>query len=185
MHMFRVLAAAAALVITGLSGAAKAAWLDLAEGTYSVTLTCTVSQDNVIPCPSTINGTFTVAGDGLSFMEFTVNGQLFSGDPTDEVAQSAIVDDQRSTLSLTPYAFLSIRNDLSIPFGLADHEWVYCDHEDPNIAGCLLRTGGTWVATLVPSNVPEPAGLGLVALGLALAVRRRAWRAVRPRSAAA
>ena len=143
---------------------AGATWLDLSDGTYNVTLTCGFST--VIACPSQITGTMTISGAGASAMNFFVNGQVFNGDPVDSLESVPnVIDDQESAISLNPFAFLYLRNDLSIPnpFGLSDHYWVYCNSISPTT--CTPDTDGSWTATLVGA-VPEPATLALLAVGL-------------------
>jgi PEP-CTERM motif len=162
--MTRTVAGILALLAMVLPFPAGATWLDLSDGTYNVTLTCGFST--VITCPSQITGTMTVSGAGLSAMNFVVNGQLFSGDPVDSLFTIPNqIDDQQSEISLTPFAFLYLRNDLSIPnpFGLSDHYWVYCNSVDAT--DCTPNTDGSWTATLVGA-VPEPATLALLAVGL-------------------
>jgi len=162
--MTRTVAGIFALLAMVLPFPASATWLDLSDGTYNVTLTCVFSS--VIACPSQITGTMTVSGAGLSAMNFVVNGQLFSGDAVDSLFTIPNqIDDQQSEISLNPFAFLYLRNDLSIPnpFGLSDHYWVYCNSVDAT--DCTPNTDGNWTATLVGA-VPEPATLALLAVGL-------------------
>ena len=160
----RTVAGIFALLAMVLPFPAGATWLDLANGTYNVTLTCVFSS--VIVCPTQITGTITVSGAGLSAMNFVVNGQVFNGDPVDSLFTIPnVIDDQQSQFSLDPFAFLYLRNDLSIPnpFGLSDHYWVYCNSISPTT--CTPDTDGSWTATLVGA-VPEPATLALLAVGL-------------------
>jgi len=114
----------AALVLNAaVPDAARASFLDLANGTYNVTLTCTFSS--VIACPSTIDGTISISGTDVTFMDFTVNGQLFSGDPIEGVFTNLpTADYEYANIELSPFAFFSLRNDLSVSFGPADHWWV-------------------------------------------------------------
>jgi hypothetical protein len=152
--MIGAIASVLAFLLTALPLPASATWLDLSDGTYNVTLSCVFSS--VIACPSQIAGTMTINGNGASAFNFTVNGQLFSGDPVDSLFTIPnSIDDQVSTISLTPFAFLYLRNDLSImnPFGLADHYWIYCNNFTPTT--CTPNTDGNWTASLV-NSAPEP-----------------------------
>ena len=162
--MTRKVAGIFALLAMMLPFPASATWLDLSNGTYNVTLTCVFSS--VIACPTQITGTITVSGAGLSAMNFVVNGQVFNGDPVDSLFTIPnVVDDEQSQISLNPFAFLYLRNDLSIPnpLGLSDHYWFYCNNFDAT--HCTPNTDGNWTATLVGA-VPEPATLLLLAVGL-------------------
>lgn len=174
MHMSRWLAGAAMAIglAFGAPHDARADWLGLADGSYDVTLTCVISN---VPCPSQVEGTVTIDGAGASFMSVTFNGEVFSGDPTDDVFQNSIAHYQTSTLSHSPYSFLSLRFDLTLPnpFIQDDQWWAYCVNQgNPN--SCTPATNGTWEATL--AAVPEPAALALVAAGLAGIGLRRAVR---------
>ncbi|MBC7780392.1 MAG: hypothetical protein H7125_09840 [Proteobacteria bacterium] len=171
------LASLLALACTAFVPAAHAAWLDLADGSYILTLTCTSSS--VLNCPSLIQGSLTIDGAGASFLEATVNGELFSGDPLDTTFSSATSDFQLSTLLNSPVSFLSIRNDLSLPnsFGLPDHWWNYCENSGPGT--CSPNTFGSWVVTPVQvSTVPLPSSLGLLLAGVVAlgAIHRKAVR---------
>lgn len=163
MNSLRYLVALAAIAVPALPGIAQATWLDLPDGNYQLTLNCTVSS--VIACPSSISGTATVSGSGLSAMDFTVNGQLFSGDPVDGVFTNSLADYQYSLITLSPFSFLSIRNNLSLQFGPDDHWWVYC--HNTGVDTCSPGTSGNWVATPL-NEAPEPITIGLLGLGLAL-----------------
>lgn len=148
-----------------MSSSAHATWLGLADGTYDVTLTCVIST--VIPCPSTIQGTMTIAGAGASAFDFTVNGQHFIGDPSDGTATGSFGTDQFSTLDLSPFSFVSLQDFLSGNFpGLTQDSWAYCNNFDPT--SCTPDTAGNWTATAAQTQaVPEPATITLVGFGLA------------------
>jgi hypothetical protein len=166
MRMLRSLAVAALSVgaaLCALSDSARAAWLGLDDGTYDVTLSC--ASSTVIACPSQIQGTVTIAGAGASFLSYTVNGEVFSGDPTDGVHTTATADFQFSMLTNSPFSFADLRFDLSIPnpFIADDQWWVYCNNVGQN---CTPATFGTWRAVEV-ADVPEPFTLALLAAGLA------------------
>lgn len=146
-----------------LPASAHATWLDLGDGTYSLTLNCT--QSSVISCPSSTSGSIVVNGAGLSFMDFTVNGQQFVGDPADDVFSllpTAEYEDSR--IGLSPFAFLSLRNNLSVQFSgsPADHWWVYCNNNSPTT--CQPNTVGSWTAS--PVQTPEPISMSLIAIGI-------------------
>jgi hypothetical protein len=174
MRMLRSLAVAVLAFGAGfgaLPNAAKADWLGLADGTYDVTLTCVLSS--VIPCPSQFQGTVTIEGAGATFLSYTVNGELFSGDPTDGVFTNSVADFQYSRLENVPFSFADLRLDLSTPNPQIpdDQWWVYCDNVSSST--CTPAAAGTWSAVAV-AEVPEPFTLALFAAGLAgLGFRRR------------
>ena len=144
-----------------IPASAHATWLDLGDGTYNVLLNCT--QSSVISCQSSINGSIVVSGAGLSFMDFTVNGQHFSGDPTDVVFSSLPdAEYENSRISLSPFAFLDLRNNLSVQFGPSDHWWVYCNNTSPST--CQPNTTGSWTAS--PVQAPEPISISLIGTGI-------------------
>jgi len=177
MRMLRSLAVAAFAIAAGFGvvpGTAKADWLGLADGTYDVTLTCTNST--LLACPLQIAGTLTIAGAGASFMDFTINGQVFSGDPEDGVHTVAnTVHYEYADLTNTPFSVLGLRLDLSIPnpFVADDQWWFYCNPSPSGPDFCQPSTLGTWEA-MATAAVPEPVALALFAIGLAgLGLRRR------------
>jgi len=150
--LFTVLALA---IAAATSPSARATWLDLADGTYNVTLSCTFSL--VLSCPTDIHGTMTISGAGATAFDFTVNGQLFLGDPVDELATDGVTfDNQHSRLDLSPLSSLTIGNDLTIqnPFIPFDHWWAYC-RNNPGTDACFPDTVGSWTA----SPAPAPAAI--------------------------
>lgn len=173
MRMTRLIAVAALAISAGLgalSSAAKAGWLGLTDGTYDVTLTCVVSS--VIPCPSQFQGTVTIEGAGATFLSYTVNGELFSGDPTDGVFTNSVADFQYSRLENSPFSFADLRLDLSTPNPQIpdDHWWVYCDNVSSST--CTPAAAGSWSA-VAAAEVAEPFTLALFAAGLAGLCRGR------------
>ena len=150
---------------------AGATWLGLNDGTYDVTLSCVTST--VIPCPSTIHGTMTIAGAGATDFDFTVNGQVFDGAPSNGTATTTLFGtDEFSVLDLSPVSFLSLQDFSTGGFpGLTQQSWGYCNNFDAT--SCTPATDGNW-------TVPEPPGVALFVLGLiALAGamhRRGVWR---------
>jgi hypothetical protein len=163
----------APLIVAAMPQSAQATWLGLADGTYDVTLSCLFSS--VISCPTDIHGTMTIGGSGASAFDFTVNGQHFVGDPANSVATNGVYTDQFSSLMLSPFSFLSLINDLTPnPFGLpTPHWWGYCNNFDAT--HCTPDTNGGWTADQIAA-APEPASLGLLALGFAAVL---GWRRVR------
>ena len=155
------------------SSPASATWLGLADGTYDVTLSCVFST--VIACPSTINGTLTIAGSAATAFDFVVNGQAFVGVPTNDTVSTAVGTDEVSFLDLAPFSFLSLQHFLTGGFpGLSPDSWIYCNNFDPT--HCTPATDGNWTA----AAVPEPPATALFVLGLGMMV---AGRVARRRSA--
>lgn len=150
--------------VGAMSSPASATWLGLADGAYNVTLSCVTSS--VIPCPSTIHGTMTIAGAGATAFNFLVNGQAFVGVPTNGTATTVLFGtDEFSTLDLSPFSFLSLQNFLTGGFpGLTQQSWAYCNNFSPT--SCTPATDGNWTA----AAVPEPPGLALFVLGLGIMV---------------
>jgi hypothetical protein len=147
--------------VDAMSSPASATWLGLADGTYNVTLSCVTSS--VIPCPSTIGGTMTIAGAGATAFDFAVNGQAFVGVPTNGTFTGIFGTDEFSFLDLSPFSSLSLQNFLTGSFpGLSPQSWVYCNNFSP--ASCTPATEGNWTA----AAVPEPPGLALFVLGLGI-----------------
>jgi hypothetical protein len=142
-----------------LSSPANATWLGLADGTYDVTLSCVFSL--VISCPSTIDGTMTIAGGTATAFDFTVNGQAFVGAPTSSTVTTALGTDEVSLLTLSPFSGLDLQNFLTggIP-GLTQHSWGYC--VNVTAVSCAPTTAGNWTAVAIP----EPPALALFLLGL-------------------
>lgn len=155
--------------VGAMSSPASATWLGLADGTYNVTLSCVFSS--VIPCPSTIHGTMTIAGAGATAFDFLVNGQAFVGVPTSGTVTTVLFGtDQVSSLDLSPFSALSLQDFLTGGFpGLTQQSWVYCNNFTPS--SCTPATDGNWTA----AAVPEPSTLALFGSGLAGlgALRRR------------
>jgi hypothetical protein len=168
LHLAAV--AAMGLALGAMPGAAKADWLGLADGTYDVTLTCTISS--AISCPTQIQGTVTIEGAGASFLSYTVDGEVFSGDPADSIFQNAIAHFQISQLYNSPFSFADLRFDLTIPNPQIpdDHWWVHCPNSGVDV--CTPTSAGTWTA--IAAAVPAPFTLALFTAGLAgLGLRRR------------
>jgi len=166
----------ALMSVAAMPSPAGATWLGLADGTYDVTLSCVTSP--VIPCPSTIDGTMTIAGAGATAFDFTVNGQIFDGVPTNGTDSSMFGTDEHSGLGLSPFSFLLLQDFSTGGFpGLTPQSWSYCNNiGDPS--SCSLLTNGNW-------TVPEPPGMALFVLGLGIialagVTRRRGAVRVRP-----
>jgi len=149
------------LGIGTVSSPAQATWLGLDDGTYSVTLSCVFSS--VIACPSTIEGTMTIAGGAATAFDFMVNGQAFVGSPGNGTATTAFGTDQIAGLQLSPFSNLSLQYFLTggLP-GLSQRSWVYCNNF--SAVSCTPATDGNWTAVAIP----EPPGLALFVLGLGL-----------------
>lgn len=162
---------AAGFALASFTAPASAAWLGLADGDYSVNLHCDSSTE--ISCPSDIGGTMTLAGGQVTAMNFSLNGDSFVGDPFDTVVDGNLVDTESSTLSGTPFNFLSLRLITAGQigsYGTGDRWWVYCNNVGAN---CTPNTTGLWSAQRV-DRVSEPALPALLlAGGLAAAVVRR------------
>lgn len=166
---------AAALALASAATPASAAWMGLADGDYSVNLHC--DNSTVIACPSDIGGTMTLAGGQVTTMNFTVGGDSFVGDPVDTVLDGNLVDTESSTLSGTPFKFLSLRLITAGQigsYGPGDRWWVYCN--SVSTTNCTPNTTGLWSAQAV-GRVSEPALPALLlAGGLAAATLRRRRR---------
>jgi hypothetical protein len=154
------------LIVVTVTPSANATWLGLADGTYDVTLTCVTSS--VIPCPSTIDGTMTIAGAGATAFDFVVNGQSFVGAPTNNTVTTALFGtDQVSVVDLVPFSGLSLEDFLTGGFpGLSPQSWGYCNNFDAT--HCTPDTAGNWTAVAVAAAVPEPPGIALFVLGLGI-----------------
>jgi hypothetical protein len=166
------LLAAAALVLILVPHRAHATWLGLADGNYTVNLSC--DQSAVISCPGNIHGSLSITGGSATQMSFLINGDTFSGDPIDEVVQGPLLDTESATLRILPnFRFLSLRLITAGQvgsYGVGDLWWVYCSNT--TASACSPNTTGLWSA----QAVPEPDTYVLFGLGLAgLAwLRRRA-----------
>jgi len=147
--------------VAAMSSPAGATWLGLADGSYDVALSCVTST--VIPCPSTIDGTMTIAGAGATAFDFTVNGQAFVGAPINDALTGGLGTEELSIVELSPLSFLKLEDFLTggNP-GLSPQDWIYCNNVDP--ASCTPETLGNWTATAVP----EPPGMTLFVLGLGI-----------------
>jgi len=148
--------------VGGMSSPASATWLGLDDGTYDVTLSCVFST--VIPCPSTIHGTMTIAGGSTTAFDFTVNGQAFVGAPVSGTVTTVLFGtDEVSSLNLSPFSSLSLQHFLTggLP-GLTPDSWVYCNNFSIN--SCTPATDGNWTAVAIS----EPPGLALFALSLGI-----------------
>jgi len=135
------------------SGPASATWLGLADGDYDVTLSGCSSA--VVTCP--VTGALTISGSDATLFNFSVNGQLFAGDPTDGLQGV----NERSDLVLSPFSFFSL---IHTPDPTVSEFWVYCENTSPN---SCLPMAGFWNATLRTTSVPEPGTLLLLAMGFA------------------
>jgi PEP-CTERM motif len=159
------LLAPAVLVLACAPPSARATWLGLADGHYTVNLSCDVSS--VISCPGNIQGSLDIAGSSATAMSFLINGDSFSGDPTDSVTQGSLVDTQTSSLSILPaYRFISLRLITAGQignYGVGDLWWVYCSNTS-GTNSCSPNTTGLWSARV--SAVPEPTTWALWAAGL-------------------
>jgi hypothetical protein len=147
--------------VATMSSPASATWLGLDDGTYDVTLTCVFSS--VIPCPSTISGTITIAGAGATAFDFVVNGESFVGAPDNGTVTTIFGTDEVSSLQVAPFSFLSLQHFLvgSLP-GLSPDSWIYCNTFTPT--SCTPATDGNWTAV----RVPEPPVMALFSLALGL-----------------
>lgn len=153
---------------------AQAAWMGLNDGDYAVTLQCDFSTE--FACPSSLSGSMSINAGAVSWFDFVIDGQVFSGDPGDEVVDGSLVDTESSTLARTPLAFLSLRliTDGQIgAYGAGDRWWVYCNNFDAD--SCTPNTTGTWHARAL-NQVPEPAPATLLVLALAAGFSARRGR---------
>lgn len=184
--MRTLLAPLALAVAATVPAPAAATWMGLPDGDYAVTLQCTFSS--VIDCSQIIAGSITVSGSGLSAMAFDIDGEPFVGDPQDSVVDGTLADTESSSLSHSPYSFLSLHlitaGSIDL-FQTGDLWWVYCNNSGP--LTCTPNTTGLWSARLV-GTVNEPPALAVAALGLAAAFgaarrRRRAASPARPAAA--
>lgn len=161
---------------------ARADWQGLADGSYAVTLNCTFSSQ--IDCSQPIGGTITVSGSGLSAMDFDIDAQTFAGDPTDAVVDGNLVDTESSQVTLTPFAFLSLRLITAGSIGnfvAGDRWWVYCNNSSPST--CTPNTTGLWTATPL-ATVDEPSMLATLAVAGLLGWRLRRGRRAAPQGVA-
>lgn len=155
--MFKRFLAAVAIVVP--TATAHAAWMGLDDGTYALTLTCTTSP--IVTCPATFQGTLTINGRAASFMDVTVEGIRFTGDPLDSY-DGPLEATQSASLFATPKIFdlfLILPTSTSGPVQF----WNYVP-----FTGAQL-SAGTWAAVPVPvSNIPLPGSLVLLAGGIGI-----------------
>jgi MYXO-CTERM domain-containing protein len=155
-----------ALCLSLATPAAHAAWLGLADGDYALTLNCDLSS--VISCPGNLGGSLSIAGGAASYLDVSINGESFVGDPDDTLHSSPLVDFENSSLSHLPtFSFLSLRLITSGQvgsYGVGDMWWVYCHNTGANL--CQPGTTGIWSARAL-NQTPEPTSAALAALALA------------------
>lgn len=160
------------------SASASALWMGLADGDYDVTLTTCNSSDPAICAGFPLQGSFTVSGSGVSHLNFTIDGVLFDGDPTDFVQDPFINPGdirERSTFNhVAPgFDFIGFLHAVGPVLPPVINEWIYCQ-DIPASNSCTLIAGGAWVAT--PKAVPEPTTGLLLVLGAAGLGFVRRWR---------
>lgn len=163
----RLLRASACALALGLaSQQASAEWLGLADGDYALSLKC---FDGSLNCAYTASGQITVSGAGVSFMDVTMGGQHFVGDPTDNVQDNGTLHNyQASIVTNDPYSFLYVRYVTEVisdnTFGVGDRYWAFCVNASPST--CTLTAIGRLDVKALPA-IPEPSTYLLMATGLA------------------